>query len=60
MVSQQGIPMEEKRITLRLPADVHTAVSEMADTDLRSVNAEIVILLREAIEARRAQQQTTR
>ena len=52
--------MEEKRITLRLPADVHTAVSEMADIDLRSLNAEIVILLREAIEARRAQQQTTR
>lgn len=46
----------EKRETVplmvRLSPDVHAAVSAEADADLRSLNAEIDVLLREAIAAR--------
>ncbi len=49
---------EEKRITLRLPGDVHAAIAELADQDVRSLNAEILVLLREAIGARRAGQES--
>ena len=49
---------DEKRITLRLPADVHAAVAQLADQDVRSLNAEILVLLREAIIARKTEQRT--
>lgn len=42
---------EEKRITLRLPADLHTHLTERAKHDRRSLNSEIVHLLETAIEA---------
>lgn len=45
--------MEEKRITLRLPAELHAEIEELAKSDLRSLNAEIIILLREAVAARK-------
>lgn len=45
--------MEEKRITLRLPAELHADIEELAQEDLRSLNAEIVVLLREAVAARK-------
>ena len=45
--------MEEKRITLRLPAELHAEIETLAESDLRSLNAEIIILLREAIAARK-------
>ncbi len=44
--------MEEKRITLRLPEDVHAAIADLAKQDVRSLNAEILVLLREAVAAR--------
>ena len=44
--------MEEKRITLRLPEEVHAAIAELARQDVRSLNAEILVLLREAVAAR--------
>ncbi len=46
----------EKRLLLRLPAELHQEVTDLAEQDLRSLNAEILVLLREAIEARHAKQ----
>jgi hypothetical protein len=51
--------IDEKRITLRLPTDVHASVAQLADQDVRSLNAEILVLLREAIAARKTEQRTT-
>ena len=44
----------EKRLLLRLPGDLHQEISDLAEQDVRSLNAEIIVLLREAINARRA------
>ena len=41
---------KEIRITLRLPADLHAALQQMAKADDRSLNREIVALLRTAAE----------
>ncbi|WP_143219647.1 toxin-antitoxin system HicB family antitoxin [Actinomadura sp. CNU-125] len=41
--------MDDKRITLRIPADVHVRLVEQAARDRRSLNAEIVYLLETAI-----------
>ncbi len=46
--------MPDKQLTLRLPEDLHKQVVEIARDDMRSLNAEIVVLLREAIAAREA------
>lgn len=43
-----------KKFNVSLPEDVHTDLSELADADLRSMHAELIVLLREAIAARRA------
>jgi hypothetical protein len=40
---------DEKRITLRLPADLHERLAEWARTDRRSLNSEIVHLLEVAL-----------
>lgn len=48
----------EKKYPLRLPSGIYDAIAEMADEDRRSVNAEIVVLLEEAIAARKAEQRT--
>lgn len=42
----------DKKITVRMPADLHERLVELADADTRSLNAEILVLLREAIERR--------
>ncbi|MER5495013.1 Arc family DNA-binding protein [Streptomyces sp. LE64] len=39
----------EKRISLRLPADLHERLVERARTDRRSVNSEIIHLLEVAL-----------
>ncbi|MFD7707484.1 Arc family DNA-binding protein [Streptomyces sp. NPDC059785] len=39
----------EKRISLRLPADLHERLVERARTDRRSLNSEIIHLLEAAI-----------
>jgi len=41
-----------KAFPLRLDPALHDAVQRMADADLRSVNAEIEVLLREALARR--------
>ena len=43
---------EKKAFALRLDPDLHAAVSRLAAADLRSVNAQIEFLLREALKAR--------
>ena len=46
---------KEKRLTLRLPEDIHEEVSKLAEEDYRSLHAEIIVLLKEAIAARKRQ-----
>ncbi|MDP4605632.1 MAG: Arc family DNA-binding protein, partial [Erythrobacter sp.] len=41
-----------KAFPLRLDPALHDAIQRMADADLRSVNAEIEVLLREALAQR--------
>ncbi|MFG1913048.1 Arc family DNA-binding protein [Kribbella sp. NPDC048928] len=41
-------------LTLRLPDDLHATVKEHANADERSLNKELVVLLREAVTAREA------
>lgn len=47
----------EKKYPLRLPAEIYDAIAALADEDRRSVNAEIVVLLEEAIATRKSAQQ---
>ncbi len=60
MVVEKDLVMAdtEKKFTLRLPEDMHAAISKMAEEDLRSLHSMVIVILREAIEAHRAQQQT--
>lgn len=43
---------EKKAFALRLDPDLHAAIARLANADLRSVNAEIEFLLREALKVR--------
>lgn len=43
---------DRKAFALRLDPALYNAIARMANTDLRSVNAEIEFLLREALRAR--------
>lgn len=43
---------EERRLTLRLSEEVHAEITRYAKEDYRSVHAEILVLLREALAAR--------
>ena len=45
---------EKKAFALRLDPELYNAVARLAAADLRSVNAEIEYLLREAMKARGA------
>ena len=40
----------EKKITIRIPADLHQELVEVSEQDNRSLNGEIITLLKEAIE----------
>ncbi len=46
------MPSDRKAFALRLDPALYDAVARLASTDLRSVNAEIEYLLREAVKAR--------
>lgn len=46
------MPSDRKAFALRLDPALHDAIARMANADLRSVNAEIEFLLREALRAR--------
>lgn len=45
--------MSEKKLTIRIPATLHEQLVQIAQEDVRSLNAEIIVLLQEAIETRR-------
>lgn len=46
------MPADKKAFALRLDPALHAAIARLASADLRSVNAEIECLLREALKAR--------
>lgn len=46
------MPADKKAFALRLDPALHAAVARLANADLRSVNAEIEFLLREALRTR--------
>ena len=46
------MPSERKAFALRLDPALYDAIARLANADLRSVNAEIEYLLREALKAR--------
>lgn len=46
------MPAEKKAFALRLDPALYAALQRLADADLRSVNGEIEVLLREALKAR--------
>ena len=53
--------MSENKIiqaTLRLPGALHTRLKQLADEDRRSLHAEILVLLDEALEAREEAEQS--
>lgn len=41
------------RVLLRLPSDLHTALAEWAQDEERSLNGQIVYLLRQAVAGRK-------
>ncbi len=41
--------MEEVRTNLRLPAPLYEQIKRIADKELRSINAQMVVLLSEAV-----------
>ncbi len=45
-----------KRIDLRLPPEMHRQIESVAGREARSVNAQIVYMLRQALEAYEAEQ----
>jgi len=49
--------MEEKRLTLRLPAELHRRLVEIAKREERSLNNLIVRLLRRAVKANKQEQE---
>ncbi len=42
----------EKKFTLRLPEDLHAALSQMAEEDQRSLHGMVVVILRDAVKRR--------
>jgi len=46
------MPADRKAFALRLDPALHNAIARLAGAELRSVNAEIEFLLREALRAR--------
>lgn len=51
--SEEGATRERKAFPLRLSADLHEELRRWATQDLRSLNAHIEFLLREAVRRRR-------
>lgn len=46
--------MADVKTNVRLPEELYEAIKRLAERDLRSINAQIQALLREAVEARGA------
>lgn len=54
MIARGPMADLDKKFTLRLPEDLHTALSEMAKEDDRSLHGMVVKLLRQAVAEWRA------
>ena len=52
MAAPSNKPPPKKAYALRLDPAVHSAIERLASAELRSANAQIEMLLREALEAR--------
>ena len=52
MAAPKSKPASKKAYALRLDPAVHAAIERLAAAELRSANAEIEVLLREALAAR--------
>lgn len=48
--TQTQVP--EKKLTIRIPTDLHEQIIQLSKDDSRSLNAEILVLLREAVRSR--------
>lgn len=48
---------DEKKVTIRIPDDLHQALVKLSEQDTRSLNGEIIALLREAIAERKKKSQ---
>ncbi len=48
----------EVKTGIRIPEELYEAIKKLSETDLRSINAQMVILLQEAVEARRQRSNT--
>lgn len=44
---------ELQKVTFRIPKDVYAAVQELANEETRPVNSQVIVLLREALAARK-------
>jgi hypothetical protein len=49
---EREVILEVKKFPLRMPVDLHATLVKLAETDRRSMHAEILVLLQEAIEMR--------
>ncbi len=53
-----GVPRSERtqsRMAVSLPTELINDIEQLAQQDVRSINGEIIVLLREAVDARKAQ-----
>jgi hypothetical protein len=50
--SESYVAGEDKKMTLRLPPLLHSALSKIARDDRRSLHSEIIVILEEAARAR--------
>ncbi len=53
-----GVPRSDRvqsRMTVSLPTELLNAVEQLAQQDVRSINGEFIVLLREAVDARKAE-----
>ena len=46
---------DEKKVTIRIPNELHQELVKLAELDTRSLNGEIIALLREAIAKRKSE-----
>lgn len=54
-MGESMIMASDVKTNLRLPEELYEQIKRLADAELRSINQQMVALLREAIERRQAQ-----
>ncbi len=51
--------MGEVRTNLRLPEELYEQIKQLADKEMRSINAQMVVLLQSAVGSRRKQREAS-